>query len=336
MGDFGFPLLVSWPFKSLMIFSLAALLDYAIGDPWGWPHPVRFMGSAIAWGSHIILKHTDSALAQRWAGVLLALVLIGGSGGIGWLIAWGSSLVHPLLGIGLQSIGLASCFAGRSLRTAAEDVLQPLEAGDYSQAQAQLSQYVGRDTADLSEAEILRAVFETVTENATDGATAPLFYALLGAALPGVGSLPLALAYKAASTLDSMVGYRRAPYTHLGWFSARLEDRLTWLPCRLTVLTLAVLSGKPRQVWRICARDAIADPSPNSGWSECAYAAVVGVQVGGENRYQGVVKQKPLLGDPLYPITPDRIRQGLALTRSALLLWLGLAIAGWTLLLLLP
>ena len=125
MGDFGFPLLVSWPFKSLMILSLAALLDYAIGDPWGWPHPVRFMGSAIAWGSHIILKHTDSTLAQRWAGVLLALVLIGGSGGIGWLIAWGSSLVHPLLGIGLQSIGLASCFACRSLRTAAEDVLQP-------------------------------------------------------------------------------------------------------------------------------------------------------------------------------------------------------------------
>ena len=97
----------------------------------------------------------------------------------------------------------------------------------------------------LSEAEILRAVLETVTENATDGVMAPLFYAIVGAFIPVIGAVPLALAYKASSTLDSMVGYREAPYTYIGWFSARLEDCLTWLPCRLTVITLALLSGKP-------------------------------------------------------------------------------------------
>jgi adenosylcobinamide-phosphate synthase len=138
---------------------------------------------------------------------------------------------------------------------------------------------------------------------------------------------PLALAYKASSTLDSMVGYRDAPYTYLGWFSARLEDGLTWLPCRLTVMTLALLSGKPLHVWQICRRDAVADPSPNSGWSECVYAAILGVQMGGTNWYGGVAKSKPLLGDAINPITAISIQTALQLTGYCFLLWLGVAIA---------
>jgi adenosylcobinamide-phosphate synthase len=153
---------------------------------------------------------------------------------------------------------------------------------------------------------------------------APLFWAIVGAMLP-IGSVPIALAYKAASTLDSMVGYREAPYTDIGRYSAQLEDCLTWIPCRLTVLTIALLSGKPRTVWQICQRDAIHDPSPNAGWSECAYAAALGVQVGGANRYRGVIKQKPLLGEPLRPIAPEVIRQALRLTRYSFLLWLAIA-----------
>jgi adenosylcobinamide-phosphate synthase len=169
-------------------------------------------------------------------------------------------------------------------------------------------------------------VLETVTENATDGVMAPLFYTIVGAFIPVIGAVPLALAYKASSTLESMVGYKELPYTYLGWFSARWEDGFTWLPCRLTVITLSLLSLKPVNVWRICRRDAIKDPSPNSGWSECAYAAVLGVQLGGINWYRGVAKEKPLLGDAIYPITPDSIDQALQLTRYAFLLWLGLAI----------
>jgi adenosylcobinamide-phosphate synthase len=200
--------------------------------------------------------------------------------------------------------------------------------GDLPKARISLSNYVGRDTENLSAAEILRAVLETVTENATDGVMAPLFYAIAGGLMPAIGCVPLALAYKAASTLDSMVGYKQAPFTHLGWFSAKLEDVLTWLPCRLTVLTLALLSGRARYVWQLCQRDAIADPSPNSGWSECAYAAVLGVQVGGTNWYHGVPKHKPLLGEPLYPITPQRIYQATRLTRNCFLIWLTVGLLG--------
>lgn len=313
--------------QAAVVLLLAAGLDYLIGDPWGWPHPVRVMGWVISHFTPFALRHWNSPLKLRWAGIMLGVGLIIGSTLAGWLIVQVASWIHPLVGVVVESVLLASCFAGRSLRTAAVEVLQPLTVGQLTQARSKLSQYVGRDTEKLAEPEILRAVLETVTENATDGVTAPLFYAIVGAFLPGVGSVPLALAYKAASTLDSMVGYRHEPYTDLGWFSAKLEDVLTWLPCRLTVITLALLSGKPQEVWHLCCRDAIKDPSPNSGWSECAYAGILGVQLGGTNWYQGVAKHKPLLGNPIYPITPAKIYQALGLTRYCFLIWLGVAIA---------
>jgi len=310
-----------------LVFIVAALLDYFIGDPWGWPHPVQVMGCLISRLTKFFIQVCHNSLTQRIAGIFLGLILIIGSGCVGWLIIETAKWFHPLWAIVVESILLASCFALKSLRTAAYRVLEPLTAGDLESARNILSNYVGRDTQKLSEPEILRAVLETVTENATDGVMASLFYAILGACLPGVGLIPLALAYKASSTLDSMVGYRQAPYTYLGWFSARLEDYLTWLPCRLTVITLGLLSGKPRYVWRMCCRDGVKDPSPNSGWSECAYAAILGVQMGGTNWYGGVPKQKPLLGDAMHPITPKSIQTALLLTRYSFLFWLGIVIA---------
>jgi adenosylcobinamide-phosphate synthase len=312
---------------SIAVLIIAAFLDYLIGDPWGWPHPVRVMGWFIGCGSKFFLQYGQNSFTQRLAGIILAVVLITGSGFVGWLIVQIAIQINLWLGIVTQSILLASCFALRSLRVAAVDVLQPLTAEKIELARQNLSNYVGRDTENLSETEIFRAVLETVTENATDGVMAPLFYAIIGAFIPGIGAVPLALAYKASSTLDSMVGYKEAPYTYIGWFSARLEDYLTWLPCRLTVLTLALFSVRPLYVWQICSRDAIKDPSPNSGWSECAYAAVLGVQMGGTNWYGGVAKHKPLLGDEIYPITANSIYKALQLTRYAFLLWLGIAIA---------
>jgi adenosylcobinamide-phosphate synthase len=317
--------ITSWSNNFAIVeLAIASFLDYLIGDPWNWLHPVQVIGWMISQYTHFALKLLKHPLSLRLAGVILGLGMIGGSGLAGWLIVQAASFVHWSVAIAISSILLASCFAGRSLRAAAEDVLQPLNAGDVATARSKLSLYVGRDTAQLTEPEILRAVFETVTENATDGVMAPLFWAIAGAFTP-IGSVPFALAYKAASTLDSMVGYREAPYTYLGWFSARLEDYLTWIPCRLTVLTLSLLSGKPGYVWQLCRRDAPQDPSPNAGWSECAYAAVVGVQVGGMNTYKGVVKHKPLLSDPIHPITPARIKQAMGLTRSMFLIWVAIA-----------
>lgn len=333
-----------------IVLALASWLDFIIGDPWGWPHPVQGIGWVINrlfqcsikilenpytiryihWLKRVTRLPIDT-ITSRCTGVVLGIGLVIGSGFIGWLMVEGARWVHPLLGIAVNTILLASCFAGRSLTNAGIAVLQPLTNGDVETARSTLSQYVGRDTTNLSEAEILRAVLETVTENATDGVVAPLFYALVGLFVPTIGSVPFILAYKTASTLDSMVGYREAPYTYIGWFSAKQDDVLTWLPCRLLVITLAFLSGKPCYVWKICGRDAPKDPSPNSGWSECVYAVVLGVQVGGTNWYRGVPKYKPFLGDPKEPITPEKIKQAMQLTRYCFLIWLsiGLSFSVW-------
>ena len=293
-----------------------------LGDPWSWPHPVQAMGWLIQRWGQLGWQWFKSPWVQRLWGVGLALGLIVGSGLLTAAVITAVARWQPLVALGVETVLLASCLAERSLRDAAQDVLRPLMADDVPLARQRLARYVGRDTADLSVPDILRAVLETVSENTTDGVLAPLFYAGIGGLL-GVGVAPLAMAYKAASTLDSMVGYRRAPYTHVGWFSARLEDGLTWLPCRLTVLTVALLSGQPGRVWRLCWQDARADPSPNAGWSECAYAAALGVQLGGWNQYKGQPTFKPYLGEATEPIAIHHIAQALRLTRLSFYLWLG-------------
>lgn len=292
---------------------VASILDFAIGDPWGWPHPVRAMGWAIAQATSFIFRHVRAPAAQRLAGTFLTVCLLAVSAAIGWGSIWVAYSLNYWLGLATESILLASCFAGRSLRDAAIAVLTPLQAGDTERARSVLSLYVGRDTENLEPPEILRAILETVSENSTDGAIAPIFYAILGGA-------PLALAYKAASTLDSTIGYIEAPYTDLGWFSAKLEDALSWLPCRLTVAIVALLSRHPLKVWRLCCRDAPKDPSPNAGWSECAFAASLGVQMGGINTYRGQIKSKPLLGEPQRPITPEVIVEALSIMQWSILI----------------
>ena len=320
---------------NFLILIFAASLDRLIGDPVNWLHPVQVMGWFISQFTDLVLIEDPassnriprfSPLIMKVLGMILGVSMILGSGVVSWLIAIAAAKVHPILAIAVSSILLAACFAGRSLRDAAESVLAVLQTGNIENARRELSRYVGRDTEDLTELEILRAVLETVTENAIDAVTSPLFYALIGSALFNYGGVALAIAYKAASTLDSMVGYREAPYTDLGWFSAKTDDVFTWLPCRLTVITLALFSGKPIYVWQICDRDAKQDPSPNSGWSECVYAAILQVQLGGENRYRGLVKQKPLLGDAIDAISTSKISQALQLTRICFLVWLSLAI----------
>ncbi|NUN63966.1 cobalamin biosynthesis protein [Pseudanabaena biceps] len=321
---------------NILILILAASIDYAIGDPVDWLHPVQVMGWLISRYVELVTdkpEKSDRRIARfspqvmKMLGVILGISMILGSGAIAWLIVIAAAKVNLILAIAISSILLGACLAGRSLRDAAESVLKVLETRDISKARQELSRYVGRDTDELDEIEILRAVLETVTENAIDAVTSPLFYALIGSALFDYGGVALAIAYKAASTLDSMVGYREAPYTDLGWFSAKTDDVLTWLPCRLTVLTLALISGKPIEIWKICNRDARQDPSPNSGWSECVYAAILQVQLGGENRYRGIIKHKPLLGDTIADISPIKVSQALALTRTCFLIWLALAIA---------
>jgi len=189
--------------------------------------------------------------------------------------------------------------------------------GDLPLARQQLAWIVGRDTDQLDGPEIMRALAETASENAVDGLFAPLFWMLLGAAF----GQPLALAwgFKAASTLDSMLGYRTGSLRWLGTAGARLDDLLVWLPCRLLALSLGQL--------RPALRDGAADPSPNAGVSQAAYAHAVGVQLGGANRYGGVVRSKPLLNPGAAAADAAAVRRMLQLSRWVALLWLTIAAA---------
>jgi adenosylcobinamide-phosphate synthase len=197
-------------------------------------------------------------------------------------------------------------------------------------ARQALAWIVGRDTADLEAGEILRAAAETASENAVDGLFAPLFWMLVGAGLWSLnpdlpGPLALAWGFKAASTLDSMLGYRQGRLRWLGTAGARLDDLLVWLPCRLVALSLPLAAGPGSRCLPLLAaalRDGAADPSPNAGVSQAAYAHTCGVQLGGCNRYGTQVRDKPLLAPGFPPADRAAVQRMLELNRRLEWLWL--------------
>lgn len=319
---------------------VAAGLDLLVGDPRWCPHPVVAMGRVItglrqwieAWAG-------DRPFPLRAGGFLITFMLVLGSGGTGWLlerlILPPSPLPQPLAAF-LLVIALASALAARSLRDSVLAVLQVLP--DLPSARERLSWIVGRDVSQLDQDGILRASAETASENAVDGLFAPLFWMLIGAGLwkagfsQGPGPLAMAWAFKASSTLDSMLGYRKGRLRWLGTAGAKLDDLLTWLPCRLVLITLPLVSLNWTQ-WSTTVRAAVADgspdPSPNAGLSESIFAHCAGVQLGGLNRYGNTWINKPLLSAQSGKATASGVRKMLDLGLKLEAAWLVVA-AGWS------
>jgi len=315
------------PHPALLVV-VACGLDQVVGDPRRCLHPVQVMG----WCIHA-LQHRCEAWAGdtpwklRLAGGAITLLLTLGSGVAGWLLEQGARQ-WPLGGSILVVVGLASALAGRSLEQAVRRVLAALP--DLDSARARLGWIVGREVADLPESDILRAAAETTAENAVDGLFAPLFWMLVGAWLceqwrGAPGPLALAWTFKASSTLDSMLGYRRGRLRWLGTAGARLDDALTWIPARLVALTLPLVTGRP---WRClpqflaALREGAADPSPNAGVSEAAYAHAAQVRLGGWNRYADGWREKPLLGANFRAADQNAVKRMLGLTLRLELFWL--------------
>lgn len=215
-----------------------------------------------------------------------------------------------LAGAAVRSTALATatCVAGRMLADTASGIAARLHAGDLDGARAQLPALAGRDPWALDGAGVARAVVESVAENTVDAVVAPaLWAALLGA--PGV------VAHKAVSTLDSMVGHRTPRYADFGWASARLDDAMAWVPARVTAgLVAAVRPRRAGEVLAAVRRDAPGHPSPNAGVAEAAFAAALGVRLGGPTAYGDRVEDRPLLGDGRPPSTAD-IHAAVRLTR---------------------
>lgn len=267
-------------------------LDLVAGDPRWLPHPVTGIGLLARWQERV---WRGSGLALRLAGVAAWFAIVGISVGFVWTtLVW---LPSPWI----EVYWIYSFLALRSLDQHAVVVVAALRTGDLAAAREKVSYIVGRDTANLKEPDVTRAVIETVAENASDGVIAPLFWLLLGG--------PVAMAaYKAVNTLDSMFGYKNERYGEFGWWSARADDWANWIPARLTALMMAfsawVLPGMSgRRALTVILRDAHRQPSPNSGYPEAAAAGALGVQLGGCNSYGGVASLKATLGDPVHGLT---------------------------------
>ncbi|MNI42716.1 cobalamin biosynthesis protein [compost metagenome] len=230
----------------------------------------------------------------RAAGLLLPLLVAGGSFALTWALLRLLVQVNPWLAAFAEAALIWTTIAAKGLRDAGMEVCGHLRRNDLPAARRSLGMIVGRDTDDLAQPEIVRGTVETVAENIVDAVVSPLFYALIGGA-------PLAMAYRAVNTLDSMVGYKNDKYINLGWASARLDDVANFIPARLTAILLVGASWcfklDARGALRIVRRDASSHPSPNSGYPESAVAGALGIRLGGYNSYHGVTSFRAYMGD---------------------------------------
>jgi adenosylcobinamide-phosphate synthase len=277
-----------------------------LGDPEWFPHPVRLMGRCCTsgeaqlrgLGEGMTRNPKERAAYELAAGAALTVGIVAGSYyATERAIRWARS-VGGRAGAAVEVLLAWTCLAARSLDQEGTAVVRELEAAagqcGLEPARASLARIVGRDTGHLDEGEICRAVIETVAESASDGIVAPLFYMALG-------GVPLAMAYKAVNTLDSMIGHADERYFYFGKAAARLDDAANFVPARLTALAIAAVAGvrdlaageQALATWR---RDGDKHKSPNAGQPESAMAGALGVRLGGENRYGGETTGAPLLG----------------------------------------
>jgi adenosylcobinamide-phosphate synthase len=280
----------------LGLVAASLVIDWWIGDP-KWPtHPVIYIGRWIHWLEDKLLRD-GSPSSQKKRGLLLTIATVMLSFALILLLTLAARAIHEWLGYAVTIWFISTTIAVKGLKDAAYRVYIPLRSGNLDEARVYTGYIVGRDTGQLGEAELTRAVVETVAENMVDAVIAPLFYALLGGA-------PLAMLYRASNTLDSMVGYKSEKYLHFGWASARWDDVMNFIPARLTgILLIFVALLQPglsaKRAWASIRRFARLHPSPNSGIPESAVAGALGIELGGLNLYGGVASERARLGYPL-------------------------------------
>lgn len=328
--------------SSLFPLQLAAVLavDILVGDPRWWLHPIRLLGRLCE-----IVEKTVRTLAPflplRLGGLLGWLVVVSGAVTVVLLLIFVAELLVEPAGDAVALLVLYFSVAAGDLLKHGRRVEHQLGSGTIVGARQAVAMMVGRETATMSSTEVARACIESVAENLVDGITAPLFWATIAAATAlATGGEPLlwatvgATSYKAINTMDSMWGYRNERYLHFGWFAARADDGANYLPARLSAWVLiatAVLLGYDGPgARRVYLRDRGKSPSPNSAHTEAAAAGALGVQLGGESRYFGVVQQKPLLGGGLRVPGAEDIHRCLRLIiASAVAFLLSMAFLYW-------
>ncbi len=302
-----------------MIFASAMLVAMVVDCAVGWPdaiyhrigHPVTWIGALIRRLDKALNRDGDSDLIRRCMGVCAALIVIGTTAGIGYIVqsllpqGWMAALCIGVLAWPLVAM--------RSMHDHVAAVAKPLMADDLKAAQHAVSMIVGRDPSTLESAGVARAALESLAENTSDGIIAPLFWgAIFG--LPGIA------AYKAINTLDSMIGHRTPRYNAFGWASARIDDLVNLAPARLTGGLFALASRRPRASLNAMWRDAAQHRSPNAGWPESALAGALNIRLSGPRVYHDHIANEPWLNSNAPDPSPQDIARGLSLYRRAMTL----------------
>jgi len=300
------------------------LLDAVLGDPYTLPHPVRLIGTLITKSENFVRKHFQNL---KSGGLFLMLMVMALSAGFPFLILKCCYQIGMIPGIIAESIFCYYLLAAKCLRDESMKVYHALSNHDTERARTAVSMIVGRDTQNLDEYGIIRAAVETVAENTSDGVTAPMLYIALGGAVGG-------FLYKAVNTMDSMLGYRNEKYQEIGFFPAKTDDVLNYLPSRITALVMIIsayllrLDGKKAfQIWK---RDRRNHASPNSAQTEAVCAGALDVRLAGDAYYFGELHKKPYIGDDDRPIEAEDIRRAnrLMYLTSVIILLISVMIRG--------
>ena len=280
---------------------IALLLDWLIGDPYSWPHPVKLIGNFIY--ACLKLENLKTKFPFLF-GFFLWFSTAALTVSLTYGILWGASQLHPILYWGIWIYLAYTCLATRSLAFEALKVYKAIQSGSIEKARYQVGMIVGRETDQLSIPEICNATIETVAENASDGVIGPLFCLFLGGPV-------LAMGYKAINTLDSMVGYKTAKYRKIGFVSAKMDDLVNLIPARFTwffmLASARILQLDFKNAIKIAWRDRYQHASPNSAFPESVVAGALGIQLGGAHVYHGELISKPTIGDSMRNVEAEDI-----------------------------
>lgn len=301
---------------------LAFILDTIIGDPNSKWHPVVLIGRLIAALERLFYREDDNDSKKFVMGAMLVLITLlisyEAAAGImqlsyripfGW--GWGTTVIGGLL--------LSFTISPKSLSRAGKGIYFLLITGNLEEAREKVGWIVGRDTKDLNDAEITRATVETIAENTVDGIIAPLFFFALG-------GVPLAVLYRAANTMDSMIGYKNDRYLFFGRAAARLDDVLNYIPARITgvlfIFSACLLGFDYKNAWHTMQRDAAKHPSPNGGYAEATVAGALHIRLGGVNSYFGRKSFRAYMGDAIELTEPKHIMECIRMMYTATVMFI--------------
>ena len=281
------------------------ILDLIFGDPHSLPHPICLIGNLISFLERNLRKIFGfSNTGLLFGGGVLVLIVISTCFALPYALLYLAGMVNPWLAFALETLMFYQIFATKCLRDESMKVYYALQKGDLDEARLMLSWIVGRDTKNLSKAEVTKGAVETIAENTADGIIAPMFYMFLGGA-------PLAFLYKGINTMDSMVGYKNEKYLYFGRCAAKLDDVANFIPARITGLLMIgaayFLNLDVQGAWKTFWRDRYNHLSPNSAMTESVAAGALNIQLGGGHFYFGKWVHKDTIGDDIRAVKAEDI-----------------------------